>query len=356
MNDDNTQAPDGQQPPPAIFRGESGHAPGRDSSTHRQDRDPSISDPAAVARHRLAEPTVTAQLAQARADYRQQAAQHVQASQVNPVTVPAQQQVPIRAPQVNPVSAPAPRVSPVPPTSPATPANPAPPADGNESQSDFGGGSAIVVAAVILFGMLVVRSVLTSVFAALLLTLIDAVLVIGYLVFRSQAPAQARAVEAGVLGFVKDILDQIAGLGRPASYPAAYPGQPGGTAVTPGGMAEPVYPGADSHSPGQVPPGVPAAPVMQAAGVGYPQPVQGFGVDGYGRPLSDKSKTTAGLLSILLGAFGAGRFYLGYTGLGIAQIAVVWLTCGIAGIWTTIDGIMMLTGKVPDARGLTLRD
>lgn len=93
-----------------------------------------------------------------------------------------------------------------------------------------------------------------------------------------------------------------------------------------------------------------------ATPAGYPPPMSGYGVDVYGRPLSDKSKITAGLLEILLGSFGAGRFYLGYTGIGIAQIAAVWLTCGFASIWTLIDGIMMLTGKVPDARGLTLRD
>jgi TM2 domain-containing membrane protein YozV len=79
-------------------------------------------------------------------------------------------------------------------------------------------------------------------------------------------------------------------------------------------------------------------------------------VDAYGRPLSDKSKLTAGLLQILLGSFGVGRFYLGYTGIGIAQIAVTWLTCGLGGIWPLIDGIMIITGKVPDAEGRTLRE
>ncbi|WP_372458073.1 TM2 domain-containing protein [Mycobacterium fragae] len=79
-------------------------------------------------------------------------------------------------------------------------------------------------------------------------------------------------------------------------------------------------------------------------------------MDAYGRPLSDKSKLTAGLLEIFLGSFGVGRFYLGYTGIGVAQIAATWLTCGIGGIWPLIDGIMMLTGKVPDAEGRILRE
>ncbi|WP_316574069.1 TM2 domain-containing protein [Nocardia canadensis] len=81
-----------------------------------------------------------------------------------------------------------------------------------------------------------------------------------------------------------------------------------------------------------------------------------YGRDMYGVPFSDKQKLMAGLLEIFLGSFGVGRFYLGYTGLGIAQIAVVWLTCGIGAIWPLIDGIMMLTGKVPDAQGRPLRD
>jgi TM2 domain-containing membrane protein YozV len=79
-------------------------------------------------------------------------------------------------------------------------------------------------------------------------------------------------------------------------------------------------------------------------------------VDAYGRPLSDRSKITAGLLGIFFGSIGLGRFYLGYTGMGIAQIAVTWLTCGIGGLWPLIDAIMILTGRVPDAQGRILRD
>lgn len=75
-----------------------------------------------------------------------------------------------------------------------------------------------------------------------------------------------------------------------------------------------------------------------------------------GEPFSDKQKLTAGLLNILLGAFGAGRFYLNQPGIAVAQIAVTWLTCGIGGIWPLIDGIMMLTGSVRDEHGRPLRD
>jgi hypothetical protein len=71
--------------------------------------------------------------------------------------------------------------------------------------------------------------------------------------------------------------------------------------------------------------------------------------------VSDKSKMVAGLLELLLpmaGIHGVGRFYLGYTGLGIAQL----LTCGGCGVWSLIDGIMMLTSKVPDVDGRPLKD
>ncbi|MEU5842673.1 NINE protein [Rhodococcus sp. NPDC047139] len=110
----------------------------------------------------------------------------------------------------------------------------------------------------------------------------------------------------------------------------------------------------------------------QQAGQGYgPPPAYGYtdpsnpygrdltapyGRDPYtGEPYSDRSKVTAGVLGILLGGFGAGRFYLDQPGVAVAQIAVTWLTCGIGGIWPLIDGILMLTGKVTDKHGRPLR-
>ena len=76
------------------------------------------------------------------------------------------------------------------------------------------------------------------------------------------------------------------------------------------------------------------------------------GVDAYGRPLSDKSKLVAGLLQLFAGGFGIGRFYLGYSTIGIFQL----LTLGGCGVWSLIDAIMIITGKVPDAEGRTLRE
>lgn len=78
-----------------------------------------------------------------------------------------------------------------------------------------------------------------------------------------------------------------------------------------------------------------------------------------GEPFSDKSKVVAGLLQLLglLGLVGIGRIYLGYTGLGIAQLVVGVLTCGIgAVIWGIIDAVLLLTDKVRDPEGRPLRD
>ncbi|MFF0490847.1 NINE protein [Nocardia sp. NPDC004068] len=91
-----------------------------------------------------------------------------------------------------------------------------------------------------------------------------------------------------------------------------------------------------------VPPGVdPAAP---------------YGRNVYGEPYSDKSKLVAALLQFFLGFFGVGRFYLGYPGIGVAQLVVSVVTCGVGHIWGIIDGVMILTGKVRDPNGLPLQE
>jgi len=78
-----------------------------------------------------------------------------------------------------------------------------------------------------------------------------------------------------------------------------------------------------------------------------------------GEPLSDKSKVVAGLLQLvgLFGLVGIGRIYLGYTGLGIAQLIVGLVTCGLgAVIWGIIDAVLILTDRVRDPQGRPLRD
>lgn len=95
-------------------------------------------------------------------------------------------------------------------------------------------------------------------------------------------------------------------------------------------------------------------------GQGYPLQGQGyphapFGIDPLtGLPYSDKSKLVAGLLGILLGGLGVGRFYTGHIGLGVAQLLCSFVF-GAGIIWGIIDGIIMLTGQPRDAQGRPLR-
>jgi len=71
-----------------------------------------------------------------------------------------------------------------------------------------------------------------------------------------------------------------------------------------------------------------------------------------------KSKLVAGLLGILLGSLGVHRFYLGYIGIGIAQIVVTFVTCGIGAIWGLIEGVLILVGSgiTTDSEGRPLKE
>jgi TM2 domain-containing membrane protein YozV len=60
-----------------------------------------------------------------------------------------------------------------------------------------------------------------------------------------------------------------------------------------------------------------------------------------------KSKTTALILSILVGGLGVDRFYLGYTGMGVLKL----LTGGCFGILWIIDIVNIATGKLAPADG-----
>jgi len=73
---------------------------------------------------------------------------------------------------------------------------------------------------------------------------------------------------------------------------------------------------------------------------------------------AQKSRIAAGILGILLGGLGIHRFYLGYVGIGIAQIAVTIVTLGVGSIWGLVEGILILTGNgiTKDAQGRPLRD
>lgn len=65
-----------------------------------------------------------------------------------------------------------------------------------------------------------------------------------------------------------------------------------------------------------------------------------------------KSKTTALILSVLVGGLGIDRFYLGYTGMGVLKL----LTGGCFGILYIIDIVNISTGKLLPADGSTYVD
>jgi len=129
-------------------------------------------------------------------------------------------------------------------------------------------------------------------------------------------------------------------------------------------MTEPQFSGSESgnlppQQPGYLPPGQYPPPPGQYPPA-YTDPAAPYGRHPLtGEPLSDKSKVVAGLLQLLglFGLVGIGRIYLGYTGLGIAQLVVGLITCGIGAIiWGIIDAVLLLTDKVRDPEGRPLRD
>ncbi|MGV0874369.1 NINE protein [Mycolicibacterium sp. XJ879] len=130
-------------------------------------------------------------------------------------------------------------------------------------------------------------------------------------------------------------------------------------------MTEPQFGGNENSNP-PPPPQQPYPPPGQYGRPpgGYPpiytDPAAPFGRHPLtGEPLSDKSKVVAGLLQLvgLIGIVGIGRIYLGNTGLGIAQLIVGLITCGVgAVIWGIVDAVLILTDKVRDPEGRPLRD
>lgn len=70
-------------------------------------------------------------------------------------------------------------------------------------------------------------------------------------------------------------------------------------------------------------------------------------------PVSDKKRTTAGLLNFVPGA---GRFYLGYAAHGVLQLLLT-VFCGIGIFWAWADAIFMLCGGLKfDGYGRVLKD
>jgi TM2 domain-containing membrane protein YozV len=143
--------------------------------------------------------------------------------------------------------------------------------------------------------------------------------------------------------------------GNQGQNPYGQPGQPG---QAPGYG----YPqsGSQDQNPyaQQQPPGAPPGYGYPGQAAPVPAGAQGFdpsapyGYDPYGRPYSDKSKIVAGVLQLFIGSLGIGRFYTGHTGMALGQL----FTCGGLGIWSLIDGIILLTSdNKTDAQGRILR-
>lgn len=135
--------------------------------------------------------------------------------------------------------------------------------------------------------------------------------------------------------------------------PSQFGGTPDGTPPPPppGAGYPPPYPQQGGYPPPPPPGGYPPPYYDPSAPYGR-HPVTG-------EPLSDKSKLVAGLLQLLglLGLVGIGRMYLGQTGLGIAQLVVGLVTCGLGAlVWGIVDAVLIFTDRVRDSQGLPLRD
>jgi TM2 domain len=64
-------------------------------------------------------------------------------------------------------------------------------------------------------------------------------------------------------------------------------------------------------------------------------------------PPSDKSRGIAFILALVLGVFGAHRFYVGKMGTGVLMLC----TAGGLGIWYLYDVIMVASGSFRDSEG-----
>jgi TM2 domain-containing membrane protein YozV len=78
-------------------------------------------------------------------------------------------------------------------------------------------------------------------------------------------------------------------------------------------------------------------------------------------PYAPKTKMAAGLLAIFLGSLGIHNFYLGRTGVGVAQLLICvlggFIIIGpfIAWIWAIVEAILIFTGSMKDGQGNPLQ-
>lgn len=69
-----------------------------------------------------------------------------------------------------------------------------------------------------------------------------------------------------------------------------------------------------------------------------------------------KNRKLAAVLGLLFGAIGLHRIYLGFYGIGIAQILLTLITGGYGVMWGFIEGVLLMTGHIyKDAKGRHLK-
>jgi hypothetical protein len=121
-----------------------------------------------------------------------------------------------------------------------------------------------------------------------------------------------------------DSVPVFAAAGSTPVFPAAYSAAPAFPAAAP----DPVFAVANQSGPVAYP------------NIQYPDvPTSG-----------NKSKTTAGLLAIFLGALGIHRFYMGYKLIGAIMLIITVASLGrlapITVLWGLVEGILIFTGKM----------
>lgn len=169
----------------------------------------------------------------------------------------------------------------------------------------------------------------------------------------------------------------------PPPYRAPRPDPPAPSPYAPSPYAQPYAPPPQAPSPYTA-----YRPQQPSSRPGYPPPpttpytarlpvvapaaaTAPYGVDPMsGMPWSDKSKVTAGLLSLLLpfvGVCGVGRLYAGNIALGLLQLLGFWfgvftsifligfLITPAVWLWAVIDGVVLLSSGGRDALGRPLR-
>lgn len=183
---------------------------------------------------------------------------------------------------------------------------------------------------------------------------------------------------------IAELEGQLADSMMPPAQQQAAGLKPAGWYPDPGGAALLRYwDGHEWTSATDVPPDVDTATSTDepesSAGPQWSEPPSYAGqtsADPVGKPVSVKKAAVAGILQLLFGVFGAGRFYIGSMTIGACQLGLTILGVVLAGvvpetantavtligllliavlIWAFVDAILMFIGAVRDGQGRKLR-